>query len=189
MTSYSITELTDALVDSAATPDEKATLHRQVRNFYRRGMLPAVGVRDERGTAEFGIETLYRVRVLSALTSTGFDADSDVFRASLMAMTATPIAPTWAPSQQLPGAYRSRGGLRDAISGICNFDEHWRLSFSQQTPYLHGYKSAAAAFHLENDPYTASSFLEGLAYKTTFTGFIDLNVVFSDLPAIDFENV
>ena len=187
MTNYSITELTENLLGEAATEEEKATLHRQVRNFYRRGFLPAEGVRDERGTAEFAVETLYRVRVLSALTTAGFDADSNIFRASVFAMSAMPNGPDWAPSQKIEGAYTSRGGLGDAINGVTNYNERWFLSFTQRTPYLHGFGQSTARFHWSDDDAPIPAFLEGTAFKTTFTGQIDLTEIFVDLPHVDFE--
>ena len=180
---FSVAEMTEVLAGKDATDAEKALLHRQIRNFHKKGFLSAISVRDDRGTAEFDTEALYKIRVLSALVGAGFDADSGVFRASVRAMSEHPIGSLPAPSQIQDGYFESLGGLRNAIRGN-EFGEEWRLSFAYQSPYSHGTRKYDALFHLAADPHAVFGQMTGLLYEFEFSGSFKLNDIFAGLPVL-----
>ena len=184
---FTITEMADVLAGRCASDEQKALLHRQIRIFHKKGFLPIKAVKDARGTAEFDTLCLYRVRVLSALVSTGFDSDTHLFREVIRAMTDNDYFSLFvAPSTVVDanGTRRLLGGLGDAVRGVAA-GEKWLLTMSHQTPYLHGIRDCTAVFHhADDESVTRPTIVEGTAYKTVFRGTIFLNDLFEGLPEV-----
>lgn len=185
---FTITEMAEHLAGPAASDEQKALLHRQIRIFHKKGFLPVKAVKDARGTAEFDPLCLYRVRVLSALVAIGLDSDAGLFREVVRAMAANDVCSTFVPPSTIVDEDGTRlllGGLGDAVRGVAA-GEAWLLSISHQTPYLHGMRDYTAVFHHADDKSaTEPTIVEGTAYKTVFRGTIYLNDLFAGLQSAD----
>lgn len=179
---YTVTEIADLLAGHDASPEDRDLLHRQIRILYKKRFLDPVGVKDARGTVEFDTLALYRVRVLSALISAGFDSDSGIFREAVRAMMAQPLDTAFvAPSTKFDGYVERLGGLKDAVRGVA-FGEQWRLTFSHQVPHLHGFRHYSASFTHVDDVLPGADVINGLICRTVFRGEILLNDLFDGLP-------
>jgi len=101
-------------------------IHRQVRHLHMKGLLRSVGESDERGTATFEPETVVRARILIVLAEMHFDVRT--LKEVVEAMRRHPLDFV-APSMRQEGAFRSEGGLKDAIRGI-KAGESWSLKIT-----------------------------------------------------------
>lgn len=180
---FTITEMAEMLAPRA-TADERATLHRQLRNLHAKKRLESVAVRDERGTALFDRLALYRARAFAILTSIGFDIDSPMFAAVADAAIENPVTLENPPSAtDAAENVLLLGGLRNAIRGI-QAGERWQINLLMRGPYLHGFRKYQAEFVWKDDPQPVER--DDKVGATIFQAEIDLNVVFAGLPPVDF---
>lgn len=163
---WTATEIADLFssIDKDDHAKGRATL-RQIRNLQDKGLLPSVGARDLRGTAQYDVVGVYQARLLTVLGRVGYDRDSDFFRATCQKL-----------NTELPEALRGiQGG------------ERWELRLLFGESHLPGsVKTHVARFVRMGEHDQTSPIVDGF-FREIFRGTVDLNASFAGLPSLGAE--
>lgn len=166
-------------------------LHRQLRNFYAKGLLTGSGT----GSAiTFDTLALYQARLLNILAEQGYDVGVLAEVAAAMHRNDTLAFVTVehrAPSLKIDGGWKSRGALKDAIAGIAA-GEKWSLHLILRNSTLKSIRTRSAHFVWDGSPIDedAARILDsaiGLKRHEVVQSDtkLSLNKLFAGLPPLD----